>query len=221
MKNTLVICSGGLDSISMALIKKESVATLMTFDYGQKAQREREVVKWLANRIGATLKEVDIHSLSWIFGKNQLTDINCKIEKDYEPSVVVPLRNGVFIEIAFAYAVAHGLTEIALGCHLDDCLSIRGNVAFPDCQPSFLVEMERANRLGSCSQITLVSAARLGMHKKDLIRQAYEIDKEALFKSWSCYSNFSNQCGVCDSCKNRRNAFLEAGIIDETIYGDK
>lgn len=219
---TLVVCSGGLDSVAMSLIMKDDDLTLMSFSYGQKATNELGVVKWLANRLNAKHIESDISSLKWIFGdKNQLTNDNVEVEGDYKPSVVVPLRNGVFLQLALTYAYSNGFDNVVLGSHLDDCTKIDGDYAFPDCSPPFFKAMQMAACLGtknSDKKVSVVSASILGLHKIDLIKKAYDIDKEALFKTWSCYINGDKQCGVCDSCRNRQKAFADAGIIDETPY---
>lgn len=56
------------------------------------------------------------------------------------------------------------------------------------------------------------------MGKKDLIKNAYQIDKEGLFKSIFCYKRGSKNCGICDSCQNRKKAFKEMEILDKTEY---
>jgi 7-cyano-7-deazaguanine synthase len=41
---------------------------------------------------------------------------------------------------------------------------------------------------------------------------------DKIFNTWSCYKNGKVQCGKCESCNNRKDAFLEAGIEDKTLY---
>jgi len=221
---TLIICSGGLDSVSMALVHKDDDLTLLTFNYGQKATSENDVVEWLANRLNAKFMKWDISSLSQIFGdKNQLTNSDVNVEEGYTNSIVVPLRNGVFLQLALTYAYSHGFDKVVLGSHLDDCViqEETNDYGFPDCTPGFFKAMDAAARLGTLKtdkKVEVESASIRGWHKLDLIKMAYDIDKEALFKTWSCYKNGAKQCGVCDSCRNRKNAFKECGIVDETDY---
>lgn len=228
MKKCLVICSGGLDSTTMALIKKNegNIVDLITFNYGQKAANEIVQSKKLAEKIGAKHMVIDIDSLKFIFGdKNQLTNDNVDVENNFKGSVVVPLRNSVFVNLAYIYAMTNNYDEVILGSHLDDMtLDVNGEYMFPDCSPQFFTAMNEAYEKGKRSEdhnTKIVSASMLNLYKKDLIQKSYEIDKDILFNSWSCYLSEEIQCGVCDSCKNRRNSFVEAGVKDETIYKHK
>lgn len=218
----LVICSGGLDSVSMALryLGKDEVA-LMTFNYGQKATKEMDVVRELAEKYHADFRPVDISSLRSIFGKdNQLTN-DVAVEDTYKKSIVVPLRNAMFLQVAMVTAYAEGFDKVILGSHLDDCVPVDGEYAFPDCSPEFFKAYEIAMDLGtfrSDKKVQIETASRLGLHKRDLIQFAMEKDPAILAKTWSCYTNGEHQCGHCDSCSNRKAAFKQAGIEDPTIY---
>jgi len=225
MKKILIICSGGLDSSSMALIKKQAgnAVDLVSFTYGQKAIKEIQSAKQLAVKLGGTYTEIDLASLAWVFGKNQLTDADTKVENDFKGSVVVPLRNGLLLQVAYIYAMVQQYDEVVLGSHLDDVtLDENGEYMFPDCSPEFFKAFYAAMQKGtrSTDKKTFITSASLeGYFKSSLIKECYAIDKAVLFNSWSCYKNGEHHCGTCDSCKNRRNAFKQAGIEDETIYG--
>lgn len=217
----LVICSGGLDSVSMALRYLKEDTTLMTFYYGQKAKRESDVVKHLAAKYKLGFEMMDISSFKSIFGKeNQLTN-DVAVEDTYKKSVVVPLRNALFLQIAMVYAYANGFDKVVLGSHLDDCVLQNGEYAFPDCSPAFFKAFELAMDMGTFrgeKHVKIETASLLGLHKKDLIQAANAIDADILAETWSCYKNGAHQCGVCDSCRNRKVAFVEAGIPDPTEY---
>ena len=220
----LVICSGGLDSSTMALIKKSKGydVDLISFNYGQKAIKEVQSAQSLAVKLGGKYETIDISSLSFIFGKNQLTDKDIKVENNYVGSVVVPLRNAVFVQIAYIYAMVNNYTSICLGSHLDDItLDENGEFMFPDCSPQFFKLFNETMLKGirkENKQTAITSASLEGYYKRDLIIEAYKLDKEVLFNSWSCYNNEEVHCGTCDSCRNRRNNFTLANIKDETVY---
>jgi 7-cyano-7-deazaguanine synthase len=224
-KRALVICSGGLDSTTMAITKKAKgyEVDLITFNYGQKATMEIERCKRLAEKIGAKHTVLDVSSLSFIFGtSNQLTNAGVEVENTFKGSVVVPLRNSVFVNLAYIYAMTNNYDEIVLGSHLDDLtLDDAGEYMFPDCSPEFFNAMNEAYNKGrrkeDCKTI-ITSASIEGYYKSDLIRMCNVADSDALFNSWSCYLNEEVHCGECDSCRNRRNAFAKAGITDKTVY---
>lgn len=221
---SLIICSGGLDSVSMALQENERgyEIGLITFNYGQKATNEIKVVEELASILNAEHKVMDISPLSLIFGHTQLTDENVKVEKGYKGSVVVPLRNSLFIQIAYIYAMTNGYDRLVLGSHMDDIKKDEnGDLMFPDCAPDFFKQLNSALIKGCRAddkRVEIVSASTLGHGKSYLIRKAKELNEEILYKTWSCYKNDGEQCGVCDSCKNRRASFKNAGVEDLTIY---
>lgn len=224
MKKKLVICSGGIDSICMAVIATKELnshVTLLSFDYGQKATNELKSAKKLSVKYNLKHIILDISSLSFIFGKKQLTDKQIDVQQSYETDVVVPLRNALFLQIGMIYAYSHKYDEILLGSHLDDCKEINDERLFSDCSPEFFKAFELAMDMGTFKnekKVHIITPSLLGMHKIDLIRKAYQIDNIALFDSWSCYKNDNVQCGICDSCRNRKLAFKQAGIQDLTIY---
>lgn len=233
---SLIVCSGGLDSVCMALIKihEKNDVTLLTFNYGQKATNEIVACSYMSKKYNLNHIIADISSLSWIFGKeNQLTNSNVDVKDDYDKSIVVPLRNGVFLQMALTYAYSNGFDEVVLGSHLDDCelkqISTNSNginevcmdYAFPDCTPGFFKAMEYAACVGTNitdKKVKVISASRMGLHKYDLIKEGYQLDSDVLFRTWSCYINGDKQCGVCDSCRNRKKSFVECGIEDKTVY---
>lgn len=224
MKKKLVIFSGGLDSTAMALIAKTEPnckVSLMTFDYGQKAQEEIARARRFAEMHGMSFVRQDISSLKFIFGDTQLTSDNNNIQEEYKKDVVVPLRNALFLQIAMIYAYTCGYDEVILGSHLDDCVEVNGERLFPDCSPEFFKAFELAMDFGTFrkdKKVKIVSASTLGMGKTNLIKRGVEINAHSIYNSWSCYKSGEHQCGVCDSCRNRKKAFKDANIVDNTIY---
>jgi 7-cyano-7-deazaguanine synthase len=217
----LIICSGGLDSTSMASMYKYEDLTLMTFNYGQKGIKETEVVKELAKTLGAKIKVMDISPLKQIFGtENQLCGEG-KIENSYQENVVVPLRNSVFLQIAMVYAYTNKFDIIVLGSHTDDIAEVDGERLYPDCSPEFFKAFELAMDFGTFrkdKKVRIITASILGLGKTDLVRQGYKNLGNTIFKSWSCYASGEKQCGKCESCQNRKKAFKKAGVEDKTDY---
>ena len=220
----LVVCSGGLDSMSVALSMlqdKFNEVSVMSFFYGQKATRELEVVKELATKYKLKHLHADISGLSPIFGVTQLTSSDEQVSEEYNKTVVVPLRNALFLQIAMIYAHSNKLDEVWLGSHADDCIEIDGERMFPDNSTEFYKTFQLAMDFGtfrSDKKVAIKAPSVMGKSKAELIDTAWRIDKEMLFASWSCYTSGEKQCGRCSSCLNRKKAFKEARIIDKTVY---
>jgi 7-cyano-7-deazaguanine synthase len=37
-------------------------------------------------------------------------------------------------------------------------------------------------------------------------------------ETWSCYKGGQHHCGVCGTCRERKEALAQAGIEDNTVY---
>src|ERR1051326_4603260 len=124
-KEAVCIVSGGLDSIcAMAyLIETEGYRVhMITFGYGQRAKREIRAAKKFAKNLRIQdHKVVDISFLKAIYGKtNALTNTYLSLPKHFDYTIVVPLRNAVFITIAGAWAMSIGAELVAYGAHIGD-----------------------------------------------------------------------------------------------------
>jgi 7-cyano-7-deazaguanine synthase len=222
-KKIVGIISGGLDSVTFAAsrIKKEDTLHILTYLYGQKGIKEIDAAKEALEGIAKEFKVLDITFMKDLWPNTQLTDDTVKIEDGYVPSVVVPIRNAVFITIGMAYAMSINADEVVTGSHLGDTILVDGDYAFPDCSPPFSRALETALHLGHLKKAKkprILNPALLGMSKLEIIKEGYPILGDKIFKTWSCYHTGEKQCGCCDSCRNRKNAFKQAGIKDKTQY---
>jgi len=104
----VVIMSGGPDSVTVAYWAKRKGYEIhgITFNYGQIASKETMYAKKIAEKLGIDIKEVDISSLEAIFkGVTALCDKSIPVSSEFERSIIVPFRNGIFLSIAVAYAM--------------------------------------------------------------------------------------------------------------------
>jgi 7-cyano-7-deazaguanine synthase len=118
-------------------------------------------------------------------------------------------RNVVLLSKAAVYCAAEGIHRVAIG-------PLAGN-PFPDATPAFFEAMSRALSLGLDHGIE-VAAPFAALHKADVVKLGVALGV-ALEMSLSCMSPRDGlHCGLCSKCRERRDAFGEAGVLDPTVY---
>ncbi len=229
MPSVVCIASGGLDSICYAAVLGQNHDIYMiTFAYGQRAKREIEAAKCFARLLKAEdHRIVDISFMKSLYGPtNALTDRSRRLSPEFQSILVVPARNAVFIAIAGAWALSIGAEKVAYGAHLGDVPH------YSDCRPEFARAIEEALNLadadsinaGERQKLQVISPASGGLDKQALLKAGHRILGKKLFATWSCYSNGVRKgsqrvhCGRCESCINRKAAFMAAHIDDRTRY---
>ena len=222
LERAVVVFSGGLDSVcTCAYLKSKYDLYGITFAYGQRASKELKTAKSLAKSLKLKKhKIVDISFMKDLYGKtNVLTSTTRPIPQKFNYSIVVPIRNAVFLSIASAWAFTLNASLVAYGAH-------RGDVFYPDCRLSFSKKMELALNQGEIDGIKNGIRKKLriwtpfneSLSKSELLKRGHEIVGDLLFRTWSCYSNTKLHCGRCESCNNRKAAFVKAKILDKTRY---
>ncbi|MEC4849012.1 MAG: 7-cyano-7-deazaguanine synthase [Nitrosarchaeum sp.] len=222
MKKAVIVFSGGIDSVCVASYLKPKYELYgITFSYGQKANREVIAAKTFAKKFELKQhKIIDIGFMKELYGdSNVLTSPKRKIPSKFDYSIVVPIRNAVFLSIASAWAFTLNASFVAYGAHT-------GDNNYPDCRPIFTKKLESAFNqgeidginLGLRKSIKIWSPYKEGLSKRDLIQNGMKTLGDSIFKTWSCYSSKKDHCGICESCNNRKRAFQRAGIIDKTKY---
>lgn len=209
------LVSGGPDSaVAAAIARKEGYELYcLSFNYGQIATKELESAKKMAKALGAReYRVVDISFLRDLYGSGvtALLDEDMPMPEKFEQSVIVPFRNGILLSIAAGYAAAIGADAIFYGAQGDDARF------YPDCRREFVSAISKAISSGTESKLTVRNP--LGdKTKAEVIKLAVELGVP-LELTWSCYLNLKAHCGRCESCRNRKRAFREAGIKDPTTY---
>ena len=226
-KNKVVaVVSGGPDSIGYAAYWKHKGYEIhpLIFHYEHKGSKEVQVAQDLCKKLGFQDPIIiDFSDLKQLWKGTQLTDDQIKVEKDYAPTVVVPIRNAVFLTIAAAYAFTIQAKYVIYGAHLDDNTPIPKTLEpiYPDCSPEFQAALEAALNIGhfrAARGLQIWSPAREGLRKSENLKRTYKIIGDLIYETWSCYLSGQHHCGQCESCINRHKAFTEAGIPDGTIY---
>ncbi len=221
MSKAIVLLSGGLDSsTALYLAKSEGHEVYaLSFDYGQRHERELESAKRVAKAAGVTAHHIVSLGLSQ-WGGSSLTDKSMTIEdgdanRTDIPNTYVPARNMVFLSVAASLAEAVGAQHIYIGVSEVDYSG------YVDCRQVFIDAMEKAINLGTVmgaekgQKITL-HAPFVNMTKAQEIRLGMTLGVD-FGQTWSCYRGGEKPCGTCDSCLLRAKAFAEAGVEDPAL----
>ena len=217
LPTAIALLSGGLDSATAAALAVEAGQRVigLSFDYGQRHRRELEAAACVAQRLGlAEHHTISVNLAAW--GGSALTDSSIAVpsegvQSDVIPSTYVPGRNTVFIAIGLSLAEARGAERLVLGVNAVDYSG------YPDCRPDYLEAFQRladlaskAGREGHGSQLW---APLVQWSKTKIVQEALRLGVP-IEDTWSCYSGGSEPCGVCDSCRIRDAALIEAGRPD-------
>jgi 7-cyano-7-deazaguanine synthase len=213
----VVLLSGGLDSATSAAqaIADGYELIALSLHYGQRHERELIAAKRVAEQLG--IKEhfvVDVNLAQW--GGSALTDQTVNVPTDdVKPGVIpityVPGRNTVFLAIALSLAEAKGAEAIYLGINAVDYSG------YPDCRPEYLAAVQHLATLSSKAGLEgkaprLVAPLVLDS-KTDIVHRALRLGVP-IHLTWSCYQGADEPCGLCDSCRIRDRALIEAGRPD-------
>jgi 7-cyano-7-deazaguanine synthase len=215
LKKAIILLSGGLDSATAAAqaIADGYEAIAISFRYGQRHERELLAAKQVADFL--KIKEhfiVDVNLGQW--GGSALTDASLDVptdgvQSDQIPITYVPGRNTVFIAIALSLAESKGAEAIYLGINAVDYSG------YPDCRPDYLEAFQKlaalSSKVGVEGHAPKLIAPLVMDAKVDIVRRAKGLGVP-IELTWSCYQGGEVPCGVCDSCRIRDRAMLEAFI---------
>jgi 7-cyano-7-deazaguanine synthase len=213
-KRAVVLLSGGLDSsttLAMATLQDGYRCTALSFRYGQRHTVELERAAQIARHFGAEHRVIDINIGS--FGGSALTDERMEVPTDGTedgviPPTYVPGRNTVFIAVGLSLAEAIDAERIYLGINAVDYSG------YPDCRPEYLAAFQTladlATKAGLEGHGARLHAPLVSMTKTDIVNTALDLGVP-IELTWSCYQGGEEPCGVCDSCRIRDRALIEAG----------
>ena len=220
-KSAVVLLSGGLDSLVCAGLLREAGARIiaLTIDYNQRHRVELDAARRIAAELGAAehiVLPLDLRR----FGGSALTD-DIAVPKggvgDDIPVTYVPARNLIFLSLTLGLAEARGARDIVIGVN---ALDYSG---YPDCRPEFIDGFARlaalATKAGDGGDGFTIHAPLQYLGKAEIAAEAARLGIDAGL-SWSCYDPTPEglHCGLCDSCRLRRQGFSDAGLADPTRY---
>lgn len=224
----VVLLSGGLDSATaFAVARAEGFeGYALSFDYGQRHDRELESARRLAAALAAKEHLVLRLDLRAIGGSALTADIAVPKGRTVEamgtgiPITYVPARNTIFLSHALAWAEVLESQDIFIGVNAVDYSG------YPDCRPEYIEAFERMANLATKAGVE--GRSRLTVHtplirltKAQIIRRGAGLGVD-FGLTWSCYEPQPGgaACGRCDSCLLRHRGFAEAGLRDPVLVAD-
>jgi 7-cyano-7-deazaguanine synthase len=229
MNKAFVLLSGGIDSTTVLYSVERSKAWEyiegVSVFYGQRHVKEIEYALRSCNALGVSHRVLDIAS---IMPNSMLTDRRVDIPnmsyseiKGVSPTYV-PFRNGLLLSMVAARAqkwvndeqvgVAPAEAGIFFGAHAEDAQ----NWAYPDCTPEFIGAMANAIYVGTYHAVRL-HAPLEELGKAEIVTMGDRLGVDWK-NTWSCYAGGETHCGVCPTCRARRDGFEKAGVKDPTEY---
>jgi 7-cyano-7-deazaguanine synthase len=219
--SAVVLLSGGLDSATvLAMARADGLRChALSLDYGQRHRVELEAAQRVARALGAAehrVIRVDLGTL----GGSALTDRSIAVPTAPSagiPVTYVPARNTIFLALALAHAEVTASEAIYTGANAVDYSG------YPDCRPEYLEAFERMANLATKRAVEghpiEVRAPIVRLTKAEIIRRGHALGVD-FSMTVSCYDadDEGRACGRCDSCRFRRDGFLQAGIADPTRY---
>lgn len=215
MKNSVIIVSGGMDSITLLYDHKDEIALGISFDYGSNHNaREIPFAKMHCERLGIKHITINLDFMHQYFKSSLLDGAEAIPEGHYADdnmkSTVVPFRNGIMLSIAIGIAESNNLDQVFIANHGGD------HTIYPDCRPEFINAIDAAATAGTYNNVKVV-APYTKITKSDIARIGKKLGIDYT-ETWSCYKGGEVHCGRCGTCVERKEALAEAGIEDKTIY---
>ena len=195
-KDSIIVLSGGMDSVTLLYEFRANIALAVTFDYGSNHnRREIEFARMHCERLGIEHIVIPLDFMAKYFKSSLLEGAEAIPEGNYDDenmkSTVVPFRNGIML-------------------HAGD------HAIYPDCRPAFVRAMSSAMSAGTYDGIT-VMAPYTNVSKTEIARHGARLGLNYA-ETYSCYKGGEKHCGKCGTCRERIEALHDAGIEDPTEY---
>lgn len=224
-RKAVVLLSAGLDS-SVNLFEahaNDEVTLALTFDYGQKAaRREIESAAKLASYLKIPHK---VLALPWFKDFNQSsllvdgetvpTGQSVDIDNHAQSlvtakSVWVPNRNGIFLNIAAAFAETTKADIVVPGFNLEEAAT------FPDNTAEFMKALTHSLSYSTANKVEVVCYT-VDLRKTDIVKRGEELNIP-WHLIWPCYFSRDKWCGQCESCLRSKRAFAAEHVDVQNLY---
>ena len=144
----LVVCSGGLDSVTLAykVASESTLTSLLSFNYGQRHLKELNFARLCADNLGVEhiiidLSQVGAHLTSSLTNTETTEIPDGHYAEASMNSTVVPNRNAIMMTIAYGLAASQQADTIAMAVHGGD------HFIYADCRPEFIEAFAKMQKL--------------------------------------------------------------------------
>jgi 7-cyano-7-deazaguanine synthase len=118
------------------------------------------------------------------------------------------------LAISYGIAVARGVEVIGAAMHSGD------HAIYPDCRPAFTEAFDRMERLavdGYGHPDIRLWTPFINKTKTEIASIGGDLGIDYA-NTWSCYKGAELHCGACGTCYERKEAFQDSGVTDNTRY---
>ncbi|PYZ96850.1 7-cyano-7-deazaguanine synthase QueC [Alteribacter lacisalsi] len=203
----IVVFSGGQDSTTCLLWaqKKFDQVETLSFDYGQRHDRELHHAAEIAESLDVPHKVMDLSMLGQLT-ENALTRDDIEIEEGEKyPTTFVDGRNHLFLLMAGIYAKQVDAKHIITGvCETDYS-------GYPDCRDAFVKSMNVTLNL-SMDEDFVIHTPLMFLNKAETWKMADELGglDFVRYNTLTCYEGIvGDGCGECPACKLRGRGLNE------------
>jgi 7-cyano-7-deazaguanine synthase len=191
----------------------------LSVHYGQRHSIELEAAAKIAKVFGAQDHRIMGVDLAGI-GGSALTDSAIGVPNEPTagiPVTYVPARNTLMLSLALGWA------EVLEAQHLYIGVNALDYSGYPDCRPEFVAAFQHLADVGTKAGVEgrgiRLLAPLLHWSKARIIQEGVRLGVDYSL-TVSCYQADpqGRACGVCDSCRLRREGFHAAGVPDSTRY---
>ncbi len=214
-KDSVIVVSGGMDSVTLMHEYKQRIALAVTFDYGSNHNaREIECARKQCEMLGIEHLVIPLEFMGRYFKSSLLSGADEIPEGNYDDdnmkSTVVPFRNGIMLAVACGLAESRRLKHVLIANHGGD------HAIYPDCRRGFVEAIDKAMQQGTYDSVSLL-APYTDLTKADIAKRGAELGVDYSL-TYSCYKGMEKHCGRCGTCTERQEAFHLAGLDDPTLY---